>query len=66
MKQEYLQLWMPDGRNCVCRRLEERFVECNLAHDLSFGGGSIGYANFVLMHDNARPYAARTVTQYRT
>lgn len=101
-----IQLWKPDGRGRVYRRSGERFAECNLAQNVSFGGGSImlwggiswesrtelvevnlrmnadwyirniieehvlpyagfiGYDNFVLMHDNARAHAARTVIQY--
>lgn len=101
-----VQLWKPDGRGRVYRRSGEPFAECNLAQNVSFGGGSImlwggiswesrtelvevnlrmnadwyirniieehvlpyagfiGYDNFVLMHDNARAHAARTVIQY--
>lgn len=36
-----IQLWKPDGRHRVYRRSGERFAECNLVKNVSFGGGSI-------------------------
>lgn len=36
-----IQLWKPDGRDRVYRRSGERFAECNLPQNVSFGGGSI-------------------------
>jgi hypothetical protein len=35
-----IQLWKPDGRDRVYRRIGERYVECNLIKTVSFGGGS--------------------------
>lgn len=36
-----IQLWKPDGRDRVYRRIGERYAACNLVQIVSFGGGSI-------------------------
>lgn len=36
-----IQLWKPDGRNHVYRRVGERYASCNLIQTVSFGGGGI-------------------------
>lgn len=36
-----IQLWKPDGRNHVYRRVGERYATCNLIQSVSFGGGGI-------------------------
>ena len=36
-----IQLWKPDGRNYVYRRVGERYASCNLIESVSFGGGGI-------------------------
>ncbi|XP_066259608.1 uncharacterized protein [Euwallacea similis] len=36
-----IQLWKPNGRNYVYRRVGERYVICSFTHSVSFGGDDI-------------------------